>query len=365
MKTQSVFNSLKPYLILMRIFGLIPVDFNHKIPLVNSKLSISFKIHFVLIQCIPVGLNYLMITSFTNETFDKLIVSAILWRVIAILTCVTVNVQSIIQVLSCRKFVKLIKIIDEFDYKAAKIILMNYAADRKKIFVCVLSIIFIAPGYSAISLTFIFLQFQLRTILEEIPDIIIINLCVQYGFLISCVLVMQFIIFVKITKTRFDALNKQIIYHKNHKIKISVYKINELHSLLCDSITQINRCITMNLLFSIIISIINVIFCIFTALTFLFEPDLLEFKSISAHVISNLLWIICNACLIVAICSNGNSLTNSAEMSQEIVLKIIDKTKDEFYCNELRCLLFHMKNRNKKVENIFVVFDWKLMSLVS
>lgn len=366
MKSQMVLTSLRPYLILMKYFGLLNVDLSDKLPKIITKSGFTFILHFLLMQCIPIGFNYLMISSFELSYNNKqmIIVSEMLWRLIAISTCIMVNVQSIIQVMSSRKIVNVVKLINEFDEKAHKIgMLFDYFMDRKHIKWTIVALLSLAPAYALMTYSFMYHQFRGTRFLDgSIPIYVRTNLSIQYGLLMGSLLVIQFISFILVIKRRFIMVNQYLIFQNS---KIDAHYINDLLSYLYDSIEGINSALTMNLLLTMMFSLINVVFCIFTSLTFIFNPELLEYNSTAIHVLSNLTWIAENLFVIMIICHHGSSLTKTAELTQDIILKMIVKSRDENYNNELRCLLFQMKNRNTKVENVFFTIDWKSMAMVS
>lgn len=365
MQSKTVFISLKPYLLLMRVFGFIPVDRSNGTVKISSKLQIYFIVHFLLMQCIPITLCYFMMSSFYEKGPNEIIVAAdTLWRIVAISVCLTVIVQSFIQLFNCRKINRIVEIIDEFDVKAQKLgMIANYVVPRSKISQSIV-LVAVALIYSAISISFLISQesdIELRKYTKlPVPVSVRTNTCLQYGLLIGCLLIIQFMAFSGLIKKRFLDLSEFVT-----RQRIKARLIYELFSDLCDATSEVNRVLTFNLNFTLLFLLLNVVFCIFSTLTHLSSPELLEFKSKSAHWLSNFSWIFGNSLLIVIICHAGDSLTSAANLTEDTVLKLIYQWNDEFYNNELRCVLFQMKSRNKRVENVFIVIGWKLLFVVS
>lgn len=362
MKTRTVLFSLRPCLFLMKIFGLFPFKLRH-VPLkLSLKVKNCFLIfhYFVMMQCIPAGLIYLIMSNFELKTVNKkIVISNALWQIIAVLTSIIVSVQSVIQLFSCRKVIKIVDAIDRFDKKALKLgILVDLSGDRKKIFIFI-GLIFLAPVCSVISYSTLILQpnsiqFYLKLLYR-------LNVCIHHGLLIGSLYAIQFVSFVWLTKKRFVVLNEYL----RSRQKLDAHKIYGLYSDVTNSIAEINNSLTFNLNFTLLMSLVNVVFSIFSTTISLFHTKIFELYSIWGHLISNLAGITSNLILIISICSSGDSLTSAAKSNEETVLKMIYKWRDEMYNNELRCLLFQMKGHNKKIENIFFVINWKLVFMVS
>ena len=91
-----------------------------------------------------------------------------------------------------------------------------------------------------------------------------------------------------------------------------------------------------------------------------------DFSTLSNYFTStffvNFFWIFAQYCLKTLMVSSGSSATNEANRTVVIILKAIGAVDaNDPLQKELSVFLKQLKGRNKNLENVFFIINWKLM----
>lgn len=350
----NFYSNITPILILSRTFGFFPfvIKSNKK----NRELKLSF--FWCLNSCLTFSfIFYLTILLIQLGQFD--IILSEVWRSITIVEGVFFIVEfikfSIFK--GYRKILLLISSLKNYDENAIKYgIFIDYAKEKKEYLLCSLSIITIVI-YNAI-LMMLFINRN-----DSTPYSIQISGC--YFSLILYFFAIQFFTFSMVLKTRFDKLNEFLKFSmKIQKQNINMQHIANFMKLYYDLyqiVKHFNETFSSSVLTTLVKIILNLIFTIHGVLNIIYQNHSIVFVY---NLSTSSSWILYHFICMIMICHSGNSLTKTAEESEELILAEAFKTGNLIKSNELLHHHNKLKCLDKNIQNTFFVINWKLFFTV-
>lgn len=356
MDKQNVMKSLKNFHVLSKLSGLFPYSLDKEL---KFEFSFVWFIYATVLNC------YLIYTIYITLSMGK-VPDALeeIWRVVNILRAIILLIQSIIQICKSSDLVNLLYSIKKFDDFAKKFgIFMDYQEEKWKSTLMSLTMIFpLTFGvYSAISPIFIGVNFLGHDGNYEL------QMNSGYVIFVSGFFIIQFSVLLWIVKKRFEKINdylKFILKSQNiDDIKIigKIKRFLELHHMMMQILKKFNNSVAANIALSLIAIIVNKIFTLY-GLIFMFwkgnEESFIYKVSLSGT------WMMFHVIFSVMICYSGDSLTKTAEKSEDLIREKIITSKNLLMAEKLRLYLIDLKLVDKNVQNSFVVINWKLFVVV-
>lgn len=354
MEKLNFIKSIKPYIALAKIFGLFPSIIKNE----NSDsyffvLSSPQICYSILVISIPIVLVVVSCLSSDKRFLLEL------WRIIAVCGCFLNCLQLIYQITKIKNISKFVIRFENFDKACQRSgIIINYKSERKNIAILSLSI-FTIFFFLIFTITMIYIHDGAMQVFE-------LHLSHCHQLVIGYFFTVQFCIFAMLFSKRFQKINEYLhravivstISENLENLKTFKY----LHFKLTELVEDLNKIFTSNLSITLINALYNATLSMYIFIYATYRGLDGEHTN---HTIVDGCWMCVNLTFLVIICKAGNSVKASAELTKQILIKAMVNARTESIERTLRHIHYQVKNSPTRIENFFVVVDWKLLLMVS
>lgn len=345
--------SLKPILLLSKIFGLFPFTLKEN----EAEFDINFDPLWFIQTIFVFGIQ---MTAFVLPIClgARLTLVDEIWRLIMI-SGIGMNLfQHFFELLKHRKKIMLLEQFKNLDKKALRFGIFMYSeTDKSKIRIfAILTLLF--EALYCLLVTFLQLKFYKITEVN-----FYINIVLSLSQIFAYFYAIQLFIFAWLLKKRFYKLKNYL--QASLMIKRIGWKTEKLHNfadlftMSCEIIDSMNEIFSSNLLLTLLHVMIQKVLTCYEIIKNMYKPDG------SFGLFNNLSWMISLVIVTFLICHSGESVRNAAESSQIFIVKQIVSSKNECYKDEIRNLHYQLEKQNKEIENIFFKLNYKLLLTVS
>lgn len=347
---------IRPFLIFSKAIGLMPISIKKFKNKVHLRTSLYDRIYSMIVAFAPIVMSVVLyfelIEGLKSKVNDKIAVKK-LWDILGRFGPFFPLIQIIYQLVNTKSFIKYVIEIIKFDQNSkAKGMFINHEKHLKIVRCAVFSILTII----VIMLTrhFVMVAKKIYT-----PNDLIFSLFLQFIFMwFFCV---QFFLVGGSVKSRIALLN-DYMQDATFTTSESVKSLSKMFGNLCDLIKLMNSTISFPIIFSLAnqfaVSILS-LYSIIYAISF---P---QYYRVFFVIISNIIITFIQICLISGVTWVGSSIENEFDRTLSVISDRINNSFDLEINVELSNLSRQLKSRNKKVENLFFVIDFKLMFAVS
>lgn len=380
-RMENIYTCYKPFYVLSKCLGMFPMSFEG--PPRKGKLKVKWHDWLLpgfatLIPTAIIAVNIFCDDSpaSTSPFLSKLWVIEILFGVFLMMT------QFPYQLLKHRNIEEFLNRVHHFDQKVELLFALktstktylqakhlNLSTDfknqRKITKIFAIAVTSTLPALFLIALAFYYFNIGSNCILF---------LGNVYAMLFNCFYTAQFACAALALRERFKLVNeymknftaqtqafdKQIVMVSSENFNLK--RFSDLYNDLCDAISMINSTFTGQL---IIVMTNMLLVDIFGAYGILREFLSHSYNRLKFLILCNSIWIALQYAVKFLMAQSGSSTTAEAEMSLVIITRVIENAKDDKLKTDLNLLLNQMQGRNKKIENVFFVINYKLILAVS